>query len=392
MLELEYTGVPQVAAKLCEQALGDSEIEPGFFCNRQQVPRSIVCDALERRSGGLMRWALERYCCRPALAAAGERTWGLHTNVKLARRMFPVEGQIVHDLTPVLTPQHHTRDTNVHHQTRFAGDLLTNDVTFTVSKSTAIDVQTFYPQARAPIVVAHLGADWDHIPAELRTLDVEVEPYVLVLGTLEPRKNVEVVLEMLQLWPEFAERHRIVFGGRLGWGRTFEAAIEERGLTGLWRSGRILQTGFVTENAKHLLIRHAQAVVYPSLYEGFGLPVAEAISLGSPVVTTPSSSLPEVGGDLAEYFLPGDPSSLHAALERAVQGGRRDPAAPDKALAVWLRHFSWPRCYAHHQGRVRRRRGAQLKSWASTPWKARRSWASASGPGTTPTDPSSACS
>ncbi len=345
--EFELTGIPLVTAKLCEQMLGDAEIEPRFFYNRHEIPTTLIEKVLVQRNGAILRWAAGRYLFQPILASLGDDpVWGLHTNIKFTRRLFPVEGCIVHDLTTVVTPQHHTHETNVYHQSKFYGDLMSSDVIFTVSQSTAADVRTYYPEAAdIPVVVAHLGVDWSHIPEDLQAFDAPVEDFILVLGTLEPRKNVGAMLDLLEREPALAERFRIIFGGRVGWGDAFERQLAKRGLTALAEAGRILQTGFISESAKYLLCKTASAVIYPSVYEGFGLPVAEAISLGAPVVTTASSSLPEVGRGLAEYFVAGDTDSLSIALHAALGRGRGRLSASGETLEDWRRYFSWPRCY-----------------------------------------------
>ena len=346
--ETEWTGIPHVAAKLAEQLLGDLDIEPRFFYNRHEIPADLIEKLLNVRNGSILRWAAGRYVFKPALSdpRTADRIWGLHTNIKFARRLFPVEGVMVHDLTTLVTPQHHTEETNKYHQTKFFGDLMSSDIIFTVSHSTAKDVTDFYPETRdIPMVVSHLGVDWGHIPVALRADSEPLEDYLLVLGTLEPRKNVGIVLDLLKARPSLTENLRIVFGGRVGWGKGFEAELEARDLTPLLDQGRILQTGFITEAAKYTLFKHARAVIYPSVYEGFGLPVAEAISLGSPVVTTASSSLPEVGRDFAHYFLAGDTESLFRAISRALARGHSTVSPSGETLDEWLRYFSWARCY-----------------------------------------------
>ena len=341
--ETEFTGIPQVTAKLCEQLLGDASVEPGFFYNRMEVPARIVEQLLAGRDGRLFRWAAERYAIAPLVAPRGDgAAMGLHTNMKFARRLFPTEGQIVHDLTTLVTPHYHTAVTNAYHQEKFYGDLMSHDVTFCVSNSTATDVRAFFPDLPSPVVVSHLGVDWDHIDEASQRLLVEPEDYILVLGTLEPRKNIADILRLLAQEPGLARRYRFVFGGRTGWGDAFEEQVARHGLAELYRDGRIMRTGFVSETAKYLLFKHAAAVIYPSIYEGFGLPVAEAISLGVPVVTTPSSSLPEVGGDLAYYFIPGDLPMFAQALFDALARSRLDP----DRVRDWRRHFSWSSCYA----------------------------------------------
>ncbi len=165
------------------------------------------------------------------------------------------------------------------------------------------------------------------------------------VGTIEPRKNIAIVLDLLKERPQLARLHRFVIGGRVGWGDAFEEELEERGLTHLVESGRLLQTGFVSETAKYLLFKNATAVIYPSVYEGFGLPVAEAVSLGTPIVTTASSSIPEVGRDFAYYFTPGDVRSLENALTAAVRQRRVDVSRSGQSLDDWRSYFTWRRCY-----------------------------------------------
>lgn len=348
MQELEYTGIPHVAAKLCEELLGDDSMEPAFFYGRHEVPIDIVEHLLRARSGSLFRWASAKFAFKPMLARplGDYPVFGLHTNMKFVRRLFPIEGQIVHDLTTIVTPEYHTPGTNEYHQTKFYGDLMSNDVTFAVSHSTAADLLTYFPAVgKCPVVVTHLGADWAHIDQRARDMQLDVEPYILVLGTIEPRKNISIVLDLLQARPHLARMYRIVIGGRVGWGRDFEDELEERGLTPLLQSGRILQTGFISETSKYLLFKHAAAVVYPSVYEGFGLPVAEAVSLGAPIVTTASSSIPEVGKDFAHYFRPGDLQSLERALSAAVASNRNGVSRSGETLEEWRSYFSWGRCY-----------------------------------------------
>ncbi len=346
--EASYTGIAAVTARLCRELLGDDTIDPGFFFGRYEIPPSILEPVLAGGLGPLLRWAAGSYRfggpIRPA--PTGDRVFGLHTNTKLARRIFPLEGSIVHDLTTVVCPEHHTAETNAYHNRRWLGDLMSDDITFAASYSTAQDIRTYFPEAaRHPIVVTHWGVDWSHIDAQAAEVEGAAEPYILVLGTLEPRKNAAVVLDLLARRPEIARMFRIVFGGREGWGPSLQAALESRGLDALRQSGRLVQTGFVSETAKHVLIRHAAVVIYPSLYEGFGLPAAEAISLGVPVVTTATSSLPEVGRDFAYYFNGVDADSLHAALSEAVQRGRVEVSRSGETLAAWRERFTWPRCY-----------------------------------------------
>jgi glycosyltransferase involved in cell wall biosynthesis len=98
----------------------------------------------------------------------------------------------------------------------------------------------------------------------------------LVLGTIEPRKNAGQVLRFIKEHPGFLKQHKFVFLGRFGWGTTIEEQISHFGVGDAYSSGRIVFPGFVSDYVKCLLLRDAELVIYPSLFEGFGLPLLEA--------------------------------------------------------------------------------------------------------------------
>lgn len=117
-------------------------------------------------------------------------------------------------------------------------------------------------------------------------------PYLLFIGTVQPRKNVEYLID------EFARvsskiPHRLIIAGAPGESQhTVEQKIAEYGL-----DDRVLLTGFISDEERHTLYKHADIFLYPSLYEGFGLVILEAMSYGVPVITGNNSSLPEAAGD-----------------------------------------------------------------------------------------------
>lgn len=139
-------------------------------------------------------------------------------------------------------------------------------------------------------------------------------PYVLFVGTIEPRKNVGRLLEAWEgLRAELREQFELVVAGPAGWS---EAALVER-LRGGAPGVRYL--GYVPEADLPALTAGATAFAYPSLYEGFGLPVAQAMAAGTPVLTSRVSSLPEIGGDAVMLVDPASVAELRAALERLLE-------------------------------------------------------------------------
>jgi len=348
--EREYTGIAQVTAGLSAQLIGDPDVDSRFFFGRLIVPKRLVESLLLTRTGELLEWYLRRAVLQPAPPDLAPTNVAVFPNVKTVRRGFGKECQIIHDLSTLLTPQFHHRDTIDFHAKSMEHDMLTNDLTFCVSDATKSDVLAYFP-ALAPETVQTmpLAASIDPFT---ESAAAHVERYILVLGTIEPRKNASLVLRYLAAHPEFSKRYRIVFLGRFGWGNTIEHLIEEYRLTEQYAAGRIMFPGFVSEHAKHALIRNATLLVYPSLFEGFGLPLLEAAALGVPCVTTRSSSLPEAGGPHAYYFDPFTDGDFGRALMRALVDLEVDRDALRQRCREWGRQFSWPKTYGIMKRRI----------------------------------------
>jgi glycosyltransferase involved in cell wall biosynthesis len=205
-----------------------------------------------------------------------------------------------------------------------------------VSQTTADDLVRHFPRARDKLVVARLG-----VAPVLATTAAELPEgvpsrgFVLAVGTLEPRKNLPRLVAAYERLPDALQAaHPLVVTGKLGWdaGET-TAAIDALG-------ARAIRTGFVPDAQLALLYRRCALFAYPSLGEGFGLPVLEAMAAGAPVLTSDRSSLPEVGGDAAAYCDPTDTASiareLEALLRDGARRGRMAAAGPPHAAG-----FSW---------------------------------------------------
>jgi glycosyltransferase involved in cell wall biosynthesis len=214
------------------------------------------------------------------------------------------------------------------------------------SESTARDLRELLSVAPEKIRVVYPGC-----PAHFRPLALEAcapvlrrhgvtPPYLLHVGTLEPRKNL---VGLLRAYRRVAAAHAdapgLVLAGARGWGTDAVLhAIEELGLR-----ERVTLTGAVPSSDLPALYGAAAAFVYPSLYEGFGFPVLEAMACATPVITADVASLPEVVGDAALRVDPRDDAALAAAITRVLtdqeirESLRR--AGPARA-----RTFTWERC------------------------------------------------
>ena len=200
-----------------------------------------------------------------------------------------------------------------------------------ISENTRRDLLELEPRARGkPAEVVALGVDDFTLPSERevgvfrsqRGLD---RPYFLVVGDrrgAEGYKNVELVFRALRDWGE-ADRYELVcVGGR---------EEIEPDLTRIAPRMRVRRIAPSDEELR-LVYAGATALLFPSRYEGFGLPVAEAMACGCPVITTPRSSLPEVAGDAAIYVDPDDPRALRQALVTV-----RKPSRREEMIAAGLR-------------------------------------------------------
>ncbi len=206
-----------------------------------------------------------------------------------------------------------------------------------ISQATARALAERFPATAARTVVAPLGV--------APTLSEELDPaeaaqlpppgFVLAVGTLEPRKNLPRLVEAYQsLRPDLAAAHPLVVVGARGW-QTGETLDALRSL-----GERCTMLGYMSDAALAELYRRCAVFCYPSLGEGFGLPVLEAMAAGAAVVTANVSSLPEVGGDAVEYADPREVSSIAAALER-VLGDESRRAMLGRRAKARAQQFSW---------------------------------------------------
>lgn len=343
LTERHHTGIANVTRNLAEKLLGDETVEGRFFLNRCEIPRPLVEQALTLDDGVILWWVAGRTSPGAELDYDPDRTSiGIYPAHKWHRRLFPTEVLIVHDITTLTVPRFHTEASVEFWQSQHLADMLSSDLIVAVSQSTLTDVLTYYPQLTAiPNMVVPLAPT----TGETENAATDVEPFVLVLGTLEPRKNVEVVLECLSRRRALLQSARFVFVGRWGWGPAAQKLIDTYGLADAVADGRIVFTGFVADAVRDALMRHARSVLYVSQYEGFGLPVLEALAVGTPVITGYGSSLPEVGGDEAFYCDVGSADAVAAALGSVLNAPQQHSAGARARRKIWAAQFQWTTTY-----------------------------------------------
>ncbi len=195
------------------------------------------------------------------------------------------------------------------------------------------------PESKAGIVCkpGDLGAQQGAVLARYGI----TSPFVLGVGTLEPRKNLRTLLEAFALLPSrLANQFQLVLAGKPGWG----TANLERYLQNYAKRSSLVLTGYVAETDLRALYASARMFVFPSFYEGFGLPVAEAMASGCPVIASTAPSLQEVAGSAAIFV---DPKSPPEEWSRAMVRVA-DSAELRHSLAIAGRdragRFSWETC------------------------------------------------
>ena len=154
-------------------------------------------------------------------------------------------------------------------------------------------------------------------------------PFLVFVGTLEPRKDVPTLVRAFATVATAHPEALLVLAGGRGWGGDqVDAAVAASGLP-----GRVVQTGYVDDDVIPALLRTATAAVYPSLYEGFGMPALEALACGTTLVTTSGTAMHEVAGDSALLVPPGDQAALADVLD-VVLTGRGDDRASSERRAI----------------------------------------------------------
>jgi glycosyltransferase involved in cell wall biosynthesis len=316
-------------AGLVEAAGGEHEIvafAPTSPAGRKAIPRALDGLDVELKLVPLpfsQRWrdAWSRLG-RPPL----ERFLGRFDAFHFSDWMYPpqaggVRATTVHDLVPLRFPGWVTAKTRAMHGAKYANAAETCDVFFVNSEFTGREVSERLGVAPERIKVAYPGVK-DAFRPDGERADLG-RPYVLTVATLEPRKNLGTLLEAHRL---LGDGRLLAVAGGTGWG-------DQPALRGL----DVVRLGFVSDDELARLYRGAAVAVYPSRFEGFGMPVTEAMASGVPVVASSHPSLDEAAGDAAVRADPDDPAAIAAAIENAYV--RRDELVP---LGIaHARRFTW---------------------------------------------------
>lgn len=251
----------------------------------------------------------------------------------------------VHDLSPQLMPEFYSLKSRIWHRLLNIPKLLNRaNHLIAVSEFTKMSLIEKMGVPSHKITVAQLGVDHNNYLPNLKVERLrEVRnrydlpgDFVLFVGTVEPRKNLPRLIEAFE---QIDAPIHLVIAGKLGW--KYNALLRQIANSPKQRFIKLI--GYIPENDKPYIMKLARVFAWPSLYEGFGLPILEAMAVGTPVVTSSVSSLPEVTGDSAILVNPHNTEDIAKAILQLHQDESLRETYITKGLQR-SQEFSWDKC------------------------------------------------
>ncbi len=248
----------------------------------------------------------------------------------------------IHDLAMLKFPETAHPEILAHHQRAWKTLKARRAHIIAVSRATKLDIMEYLDIPSEQITVIHEALPQEVVAAS-QSITEEVEaavvhrlkldrPYILAVGTREPRKNMD---RLIKAWLPLAKEYQLLIAGAAGWDDSDKWLAESK--------GQLRLLGKVTDQELAVLYSQAEAFAYPSLYEGFGLPILEAFHHGTPVVTSNVSSLPEVAGNAAVLVNPESVESIRDGLKAILSESPTAQQRRAQQMIVRLHLFDWNR-------------------------------------------------
>jgi glycosyltransferase involved in cell wall biosynthesis len=335
--------------------------------------------ALARRIGAAAMLGLGRRALRRELAQPGPKAFLLVSHRALERAP-PIEAMrragaafvpLIHDLIPWSHPEYARPGEPERHLERIRTTVALADGILVNSAATAAALAPHLAvrEAPPPVRIAHLGVERRSLPPA----PVPLEPYFVALGTIEPRKNH---LLLLNLWRRFTEEMgprapRLFIVGRRGWENENVLDMLERCAA---LRPTVTELSELSDRGVAELLAGARALLFPSFAEGYGLPLAEALALGTPAICSDLPALREVGGSVPDYLDPLDGAAWRQAILDYARPNSPTRLAQLSRLAAWSPP-GWERHFAEVEALIAETSGAaprRAEAPATAPPAARR--------------------
>ena len=308
----QYGGISRLFAELSKQFLREGSLEVELLpldapvVNRYLLDDPYLRDQLKVSDAGSTMAALARYFVRMRPRTSVDV---IHNTFYLPHGLagYPKARRVVtvHDMIPELLPKSRRRLDFITLKKRY---VMSADHVICVSEATRNDMLRVYGDVKAPISVVHHGVDPIFRPGDPRVPGLP-DRYLLFVGNRGQYKDANVLLSAFAAMRKKADWVALVFTGGGAFTRAERAQQQELGI-----ADRVIQIS-LKDTAMSGAYGNALMCVFPSRFEGFGLPALEAMACGTPALLAQGSSLPEVGGDAAKYFTPGDAQDLSVAIE-----------------------------------------------------------------------------
>lgn len=309
-------------------------------------PASLLCNKFTVSKGKLKypRWAKDWYwqrACRGQIFHA--------PNYFLPP--YAENGVVtVHDLSVFKYPEAHPIERIKQFEKTFQQTLSIAEHLITDSEATRLEVITYFNWPSERITAIHLGVSDSFAPKSatqinptLRRYNLNYKSYSLCVSTIEPRKQIDKLLTAYAMLPKkILDDFPLVLVGGKGW-HSEHLHIE---IESAQKAGWLLYLGFIDEADLPAIYAGAQLFVYPSIYEGFGLPIAEAMASGVPVVTSNRSTLLEIASGAARLVDPEDIDALSMAIEESISTHEWRREAIVQGLSV-SKKYNWDQCINH---------------------------------------------
>ncbi|MDD9951916.1 MAG: glycosyltransferase family 1 protein [Zetaproteobacteria bacterium] len=243
----------------------------------------------------------------------------------------------IHDLNHVHLPHHYGMAQKWYYRLLVARAISRAQLIFTVSKFSQTELERIYPASKGKIVVTGNGVAEcfrleTNAPATLAPHLAHTGPYFVAIASDKAHKNLEWIVQAVEIMHDHDPQLKVIVCGTRP--EQLCKQIDEKRLR-----SRFIFTGPLNDHELAYVLRHAKALLFPSIYEGFGLPVLEALACGTAVVCAQATSLPEVAGEHAFYFEPTRFESFYSAMHTAWKA--HDSTALKQARSTHAHTFCW---------------------------------------------------